>query len=209
MDTKLSFTTKAVKELLNHNFSVLLYNTEKLEDNCGGWCWIDDDENKREFAVAMKHHMGFEILIHEYCHFLQWKTDRKFWDSTLKTYDTLFDWIADPNLEVSEDDLQQSLIGILSIEHDCEKRALKLATNNPIEDFDLDKYKRAVNAYLWSYHLNRELRQRPKNPIYTPRVLESMSNQFYSLDYYLDKNNLSEQCRLALLQEYEKDSSLP
>lgn len=204
MDTKLSFTTKVVKELLTHNFSVLLHNTEKLEDNCGGWCWIDDDEGKREFAVAMKHHMGFEILIHEYCHFLQWKHDRKFWDSTLKTYDVLFNWIADISLEINEKDLQQSFRDIMSIEHDCEKRVLKLVANNPIEDFDLDKYQRAVNAYLWSYHLNKELRLRPKNPIYSERVLPHMPNTFNkNLEYYLDSSNLTNDMRLALLQEYE------
>lgn len=204
MDTKLSFTTKIIKELLNYNFSVLLYNAEKLEDNCGGWCWIDDNEGKREFAVAMKHHMGFEILIHEYCHFLQWKTDRKFWDSTLKTYDVLFNWIADPTLEVSEDDLQQSLKNIISIEHDCEKRVLRMVKNNPIEDFDTDKYIKAVNAYLWSYQINRDLRKRPVNPIYSERVLPHMPNSFNeNVSYYLDKNNLSSDVRDALLTEYE------
>jgi hypothetical protein len=202
METKNSFTVKVVRELLSHDFSVLLYNLEQLEDSCGGWCWIDDD--KREFAVAMKHHMGFEILIHEYCHFLQWKTDRKFWDSTLSTYDILFDWISDKESIVSEEDLQQSFKDIMSIEHDCEKRVLKLVKNNPIEDFDTDKYIRAVNAYLWSYHLNKELRQRPINPIYSERVLPNMPNVFNeNVLYYLDKNNLTADIRNALLTEYE------
>ena len=148
--------------------------------------------------------MGFEILIHEYCHFLQWKTDRKFWDSTLKTYDVLFDWIANPTLEVSEDDLQQSLKDIISIEHDCEKRVLRMIKNNPIEDFDTDKYIRAVNAYIWSYHINKELRKRPVNPIYSERVLPRMSNTFNeNVSYYLDKKNLSSDIRNALLVEYE------
>lgn len=208
METKSNLTIKIVRELLAHNFSVLLYSAEKLEDNCGGWCWVDDEEGKKEFAVAMKHHMGFEILIHEYCHFLQWKNDRKFWNSTLETYDILFDWIADPTLDVKEEDLQQSLTDILSIEHDCEKRVLKLVKNNPIEDFDIDKYIRAVNAYLWSYHLNRELRQRPVNPIYSERVLPHMPNTFNeNLSYYLDKNNLTTEIRDALLVEYQIDSS--
>ncbi len=208
METKSNLTIKIIRELLNHNFSVLLYNSEKLEDNCGGWCWVDDDEDKREFAVAMKHHMGFEILIHEYCHFLQWKTDRKFWDSTLKTYDILFDWIADPTLNISEEDLEKSFKDIMAIEHDCEKRVLKLVKNCPIEDFDTDKYIRAVNAYLWSYHLNRELRQRPINPIYSERVLSHMPNTFNdNLSYYLDKNNLTQETRDALLVEYQNDSS--
>lgn len=208
METKHNFIIKATRELLLHNFSVLLYNTEKLEDNCGGWCWIDDDENKREFAVAMKHHMGFEIFIHEYCHFLQWKTDRKFWDSTLTTYDILFDWIADPLLEIKEEDLQQSLRDIIAIEHDCEKRVLKMIKNNPIQDFDTDKYIRAINAYLWSYHLNKELRKRPINPIYSERVLPNMPNIFNdSLAYYLDSNNLTTDIRNALLVEYQENSS--
>lgn len=202
MDTKLDFTLKVIKELLSYNFSVLLYDSEQLEDSCGGWCWIDND--KREFAVAMKHHMGFEILIHEYCHFLQWKNDRKFWDDSLSTYDVLFDWISDKDMIVDEKDLQQSLRSILSIEHDCEKRVLKLVQHNPIENFDTNKYKKAVNAYLWSYHLNKELRHRPNKPIYTERVLEAMPSEFNTnLEYYLDSANLSGLMRNALLVEYQ------
>lgn len=203
METKQSFTLKVVRELLSHNFSVLLYSTEKLEDNCGGWCWIDEDENKKEFAVAMKHNMGFEILIHEYSHFLQWKTDRAFWDSTLKTYDVLFDWIADLTLEVDELELEQSLKDIISIEHDCEKRVLKMVKNNPIENFDTDKYIRASNAYIWSYHLNKELRKKPTNPIYSEKVLPYMPNIFNeNVEYYLNSSNITKEMRSALLQEY-------
>ena len=68
METKSNLTIKIVRELLDYGFSILLHNEEQLADACGGWCWIDDDENKREFAIAMKHHMSFEIILHEYCH---------------------------------------------------------------------------------------------------------------------------------------------
>jgi len=205
MDTKLSFTLKVVKELLNHGFSVDLRQKENI-DGYGGW--FGDDEGEEEFVVAMKHPMSFEILIHEYCHFLQWKTDRSFWDSTIEHYDTLFNWINDKTLNVSEEDLDKSFNCILSIEHDCEKRVLRLVKNNPIEDFDIDKYKRAVNAYLWSYHINRELRIRPVRPIYSDRVMINMPSSFYNdLSYYLDKNNLTHEMRQALLLEYEINSS--
>jgi hypothetical protein len=156
----------------------------------------------------MKHPMGFEIFIHEYCHFLQWKHDREFWESSTEFYEILFDWIIKPDMVASEEDLQKSLHTILLLEHDCEKRVLKLVQHNPIEDFDTDKYKRAVNAYLWSYHINLELRQRPVNPIYSDRVLPHMSNVFHNdLSYYLDKNNLTNEMKTALLLEYQKDSS--
>jgi hypothetical protein len=212
MDTKANFIVKVVRELLKYEFSVLLYNTDQLADACGGWCSIDEDE--KEFAVAMKHHMGFEILIHGYCHFLQWRDDRKLWDRSMATYDILFNWISYPSLvassfikdcKITTEQLDQSLHDILEIEHDCEKRVLKLVKNNPIEDFDTDQYIRATNAYLWSYHINRELRMRPSTPIYSKDLLEHMPNIFNpELSYYLDKKNLTESMRQALLAEYEQ-----
>lgn len=204
MDTKLSFTLKVVKELLSHGFSVHLHQKEHL-DGYGGW--FGNDPNEEEFVVAIKHPMGFEILIHEYCHFLQWKNDREFWESSVD-YDLLFDWISDPNLVIPDDDLDKSLKTILTIEHDCESRVLKLVKHNPIEDFDTNKYIRAVNAYLWSYQINRELRKSPIRPIYTDRVMEQMPDTFnLDLSYYLDKNNLTDTMRQALLLEYEINSS--
>lgn len=197
----MSFMMKCVKELLNHGFSVMLHKKDNL-NGYGGW--FGTDEGEEEFVVALDHHMGFEIFIHEYCHFLQWKTDRKFWDDSSEHYDTLFDWIENKEMIASEENLQSSLNTILSIEHDCERRVLKLIDLNPVEGFDKDKYIRAVNAYLWSYHINKELRQRPKNPIYSPRVLEHMPNIFNSnLQFYLDANNLSSSMKQALLVEYE------
>jgi hypothetical protein len=210
METKSNLTIKIVRELIDHDFSVLLHNKENL-DGYGGWFCAEEGE--KEFVVALKHHMGFEILIHEYCHFLQWKYDRKLWNKSQLTYDILFDWINYPILAyssmmkdnpVTDEELDQSLHDILELEHDCEKRVIKLVKNCPIEDFDIDKYIRAANAYLWSYHLNRELRIRPKNPIYSERVLEHMPNTFNNdLSFYLDRDNLTDSIRQALLAEYE------
>jgi hypothetical protein len=210
METKSNLTIKIVRELLDHNFSVLLHNKENL-DGYGGWFCAEKGEE--ELVVALKHHMGFEILIHEYCHFLQWKTDRKLWNKSQLTYDTLFDWINFPILAhnslikdctITEEELDISLHDILELEHDCERRVLKLVRNCPIEDFDTDKYIRAANAYLWSYHLNRELRMRPKTPIYSQELLEHMPNTFNNdLSFYLDKHNLTDPIRQALLAEYE------
>lgn len=201
METKSNFIIKVVRELLSYNFSVHLHQKEHI-NGYGGW--FGTDEGEEEFVVAMKHHMGFEILLHEYCHFLQWKTDRKLWDKSNETYDVLFNWISDPDLVLSDSDLDKSLYDILEIEHDCEKRALKIVKNSPIEDFDTDKYIRAINAYLWSYHINRELRIKPKRPIYSERVLEHMPSSFsLDLSFYLDRHNLTDTIRQALLVEYE------
>lgn len=202
MNTKTDFALKIVRQLLDDNFSVLLHNKEHI-NGYGGW--LETDEGSKELSVAMKHHMGFEILLHEYCHFLQYKTDRDFWDKSSEYYDILFDWAEDKNQNFDEQILDKSLQTILSIEHDCEKRAIRLASLNPIEDFDMTKYKKAANAYLWSYHIMREIRQKPKNPIYTERVLKTAPHDFNtSLSFYLDPSNLTSEFKESLLLEFNQ-----
>jgi len=201
METKQNFTIKVIRQLLSYGFSVHLHQKEHI-DGYGGW--IGTEKDQEEFVIAMKHHMSFEILLHEYCHFLQWQNDRQLWNKSMETYDILFDWISNKESVISDELLNQSLHDILEIEHDCEKRVLKLVKNCPIEDFDTDKYIKAVNAYLWSYHINRELRIKPKRPIYSERVLEHMPNTFNpDLSFYLDRGNLTDSIRQTLLVEYE------
>jgi hypothetical protein len=202
MDTKLNFITKCTRELLANGFSVLIHRKKEL-DGYGGWFGAEDGE--RELVVALDHDMGFEVFLHEYCHYLQWKNNRDLWDRSLLTYDTLFEWIDKPESNYTEEELNQSLHDILELEHDCENKALRLLQNNPVEGVSVDKYVRAVNAYLLHYHINRSIRKRPKNPIYSERVLSHMPNTFNTnLNYYLDSVNITEPMRLALLQEYEE-----
>lgn len=200
MNTKTDFTLKVIRQLIDNGFSIFLHNKDNL-DGYGGW--LEADIDNKEICVAMKHHMGFEILLHEYCHFLQYKNDRAFWDGSNEYYELLFNWVDDPDLSLSDEELEKSLKSIIEIEHDCESRALKIIELNPIEDFDIVKYKKAANAYLWSYHLMRELRQKPKRPIYSERVLLGMSDFFEKdLSFYLDKINLTQEAKNSLLLEF-------
>jgi hypothetical protein len=202
MDTKLNFITKCIRELLSSGCSVLLHRKKDL-DGYGGWFGAED--NEKEFVVALDHSMGFEVFLHEYCHFLQWKNKRELWDRSLITYDILFDWIDNPESEYTSQQVDQSLHDIIEVEHDCETLALKILKNNPIEDVDVDKYIRATNAYLFHYHVNRNLRKRPKNPIYAEHILEYMPSNFnHSLSYYLDHSNITQTMLSAFLPEYEK-----
>lgn len=202
MDTKLNFIIKCTRELLANGCSVLLHKKKDL-DGYGGW--FGAEEGEKEFVVALDHDMGFEVFVHEYCHYLQWRDNRQLWDRSLTTYDILFDWIDKLDSTYSDAEVDQSLHDILEIEHDCETKALKLLKNNPIEGVDTDKYVRAVNAYLFHYHLNRKLRKRPKRPIYSERVLEAMPNFFGpNLEYYLNPSNITPLMESAFLPEYEE-----
>lgn len=199
--TKKEFLIKIVQELLDDNFSILLHRKDNL-DGYGGWFGAEDGE--REFVVALNNSMGFETALHEYCHYLQWKHDREIWEKSALTYDILFEWIDKPESNYTDDQLKISLYDIIELEYDCEKRALNLLTDYNIEDIDRDQYIRAVNAYLFHYHINLELRKRPKSPIYSNDVLVSMPIHFGpSLDYYLNKDNITDSMKMVFLPKYE------
>jgi len=200
--TKSDFIVSCVRHLLEDNISVHLHQIESV-DTYGGW--FDGDENK-EFVVALKNPLGFEIFIHEYCHYLQWKDNKCLWNSCMDYYDTLFYWIDNEEYETNEDELAQSLHHIILLEHDCEKRVLELTKNGRlIRDLDMDRYRKAINAYLFHYHINRELRERPKTTIYTDKILQKMPKTFHKdVTYYLDKNNMSNLMKKTLLTKYKK-----
>jgi hypothetical protein len=199
--TKSEFLAKAIQELLGDNISVFLHNKEQLAGGYGGWFEAGD---KMELVVAMKHKLSFEIFIHEYCHYLQWRENKEGWEEQTPDYDLLFTWIMHLDKEYSEEQLQKSLETIIRFEHDCESRVLNLAEQLGIEDFDRPKYIRAVNAYLWSYHIAKELRLKSKNTIYTPKIMEVMPDRFVEdVNYYFDPININPQMRQALLTEYQ------
>jgi hypothetical protein len=201
---KKEFLTKVVAELLDDDFAILLHRKDNI-DGYGGWFGAEDGE--REFVVALNNSMGFETALHEYCHYLQWKNNRVLWEKSALTYDILFEWIDKPVLDYTKDELDQSLHDILELEHDCEKLALNILKTENISDINVDSYIKAVNAYLWHYHINREKRIRPKKPIYTEDIISHMSPVFIlDLNYYLDRNNLSDSMKYALMGGYIDDN---
>lgn len=201
MDTKSDFTLKIVRDLLNNDFSVFLHKTEKI-DGYGGWLRADDEE--KSLTVALEHPMGFEILLHEYCHFKQYQENRKLWNKSLETYDLLFDWCSNPKKRVSKKRIEESMRSIIEIEHDCEKRVLKLLSLNHIENVDTKKYARASNAYLWSYHIMKDMRKKSKSPVYTNGVIATMPTKLYDLEYYYDTKNLTNEMKESLLVQFHK-----
>ncbi len=201
MDTKSDFIVKIVKDLLANNFSVFLHRTDNI-DGYGGWLRADEEE--KSLTVALDHAMGFEILLHEYCHFKQFKENIELWNKSLELYDLLFDWCLNPKKRVSKQRLEESMRSIIEIEHDCEKRVLKLLLLNPIEGVSIKQYTKAANAYLWSYQIMRKIRKKSKSPIYTDQVISNMSCELNDLEFYYDINNLTEEMEDSLLIEFNR-----
>jgi len=186
--TKEEFISGVVNELLEDKFSVFLHQKVKVED-CGGWF----DCEEKELTVALDNPMGFEILIHEYSHFQQWKHFKEWFLKHNGGVGILFGWLDDT--DYSDDILDLAWRDTVALELHCEQLSLNL-----IETFDLpvdvDKYRRAANAYLLFYQFVRSKRLwSKKSPYNNDAILAAMPNELQTLDYYLDPSNVPDEVR--------------
>jgi len=198
--TRDQFWQKIIPELLKDNFAVLLYK----EQDINGWAgWCDAGEDGNEFVLALDHPMVFETAIHEYCHYLQWKTKPDLWNSVGETYNVLLDWIEYDNIITDEYLLNKSLHDIIMLEHDCELMSLNFAISNCLENFDAKRYIQAANLYLWHYHFNKKFRKKPKKAICSTNAVDKMSSIFdHDYTFYLNLNNLKNSRQDTIIQEY-------
>ena len=182
--TKANFISKVVNELLEDNFSVLFLQ-EKNIDNCGG---IFNGGDK-EFIVAIKNKMGFEVLVHEYCHYLQWKYDRSNYNRLINGHAIIADWLDGKFFKKSI--IKYAIDLIIELEWDCELRSVDLIKKNKL-DINLESYIQGANSYILYYHIVRKTRTFGGRTIYKPSLLKSMPTKIMDLEYYLDENNISE-----------------
>lgn len=189
--TKEDFISMVVNELLQDQFSVFLHQKVKVED-CGGWF----DYEEREVTAAMQNPMGFEILVHEYNHYRQWKDDNEWFKARNENVCKVFDWIG--GRIYTKKTLRKAFEETVMLELDCERRSI--AT---IEKYDLpvdvDKYIRAANAYLLFYqYVHQKRKWCKKSPYNDPTMLSLMSNELHDLEYYMDPDNIPEKAKVHL-----------
>lgn len=196
--TRKNFTCKVVNELLEDDFSVIIKN-EKHINGYGGWF----DSEKKEFWVAMKNKKGFEIMVHEYCHYQQWKTKKRFFNKLIKDgVSVFFDWVD--GKFYPKHVVESALANTIELEWDCECRAVDLIKKNNL-DIDVDDYCRGTNAYLLYYHAVHSQRKwtKGKSP-YSPRICKLMETSIQPLDYYMNRDNISAQLEREYLKVLSK-----
>lgn len=190
---KEKFVSKVFNELLEEQFSIFIHQKKKVE-NCGGWF----DCDKREFVVSMKNPMGYEIMIHEYSHFLQWRDNHEYFMKLGKHNTKVFEWLDGKDL--SDKVLETAILKTIELEWDCERQSLDLIKKLNLE-VDVAKYKKAANAYLMFYHSVWENRKwASKSPYNNNAIMRLTEPEFQPLDYYLDSGNFTK----GLQTQYKK-----
>lgn len=190
--TRDNFTCKVLGDLLENKFSVLLHQKNMVE-YCGGWF---DSENK-EFVVALRNKMGFEILVHEYSHFLQWKNSKRFYNHGANSCGVIFSWLDGKFYK--KETVKNAIMSIIELEWDCEMRALELINKHNL-DIDVSRYLKATNAYLLFYHIVHETRKWCKTSPYSSKIMMSMSDSLQPLEYYQISDNIKDHQREKYLK---------
>lgn len=182
--TKENYICKVVSELIKDKFSILLQQSKTIGDFGGSF-----DYHNKEFIVSMQNKMGFEILIHEYCHYLQWKEDRKYFLKLINNCAIVFDWIDGKFFK--KDIIDYAIMGVIELELDCERRSLEQIKKYKL-DVDVEDYCKAANSYLLFYNIVRETRKWYGDTPYTTSLNKSMPSKLMDLEFYLDKDNITE-----------------
>jgi hypothetical protein len=187
-----NFICKVCSELLDDNFSILIHQ-KKMVNFCGGWF----DPDLKEFTVAMKNRMGFEILIHEYSHYLQWKNRKRFFNKGASACGIVFSWLDGKFYK--QETIANAISDVITLEWDCEMGALELINKYSL-DVDVSRYLKATNAYLMFYHIVHENRKWCKHSPYNPTITASMSDSLQPLEYYQNPDNVKDHQREKYLK---------
>tara|TARA_Y100000034_G_scaffold137015_1_gene218497 strand:+ start:4786 stop:5385 length:600 start_codon:yes stop_codon:yes gene_type:complete len=122
------------------------------------------------------------ILIHEYCHYMQWKTQTEIW----KKYEVLYNKYLDNEIEENDEELIKATV---NMEAECEEM-----TSKALKDFSISEKKdrvKQVNAYLVFYQIFLETSKWYKNPPFENKdILDLMPEESIKepLKYKIDKN---------------------
>lgn len=186
--TKEEFMTGVVTTLIEDEFNVFLHAKENLE-GCGGWF----DCQNRDFLACMSNKMGFEIFVHEYGHYIQWKHFNDFFSKYSNGGQILFGWL-DGN-DYSDDILDLGHRDSVILELDCETKAVQMIEDNELP-VDLDKYKRAANAYLLFYQFVRKNRKWAGKSVYNNEdIMDAMPTELQPLEYYMNPDSISDEVK--------------
>lgn len=193
--TKDEFIGKCINNLLRDGFNITLKQKKKV-NGYGGFF----DYYNKDFSVAMKNECGFEIFVHEYCHYLQWLKDPEGFAKRADNYGTLSQWLKGDNCNR----INQVIKEIISIEHECELMAIDLIQRLGF-DVDLNKYRKGTNAYLFSYHYVKKYRVWSTTPTYSnSKIIDCMPTRIMDLDYYYETRNIPHAIKIEFDKDYEK-----
>lgn len=190
------FISSASEILKSDGFKIRLINA-KSKDGCAGWF----DNRKKEFLICKKHRFVYDVFVHEFCHYKQWKYSPIFWAANSPGYEKFLDW-AENGVEYKSSTVDKFLTNAMTIELDCEVLASEMIRDLNL-DIDPEMYCRRANAYIWSYHVYRACRKNVTETLYVDELLDLMPTEMKPLSYYFNLGNLGVEAGKILASRFE------
>lgn len=115
------------------------------KSKCSGLFYMDANDNPilKIAKGGLEEEEWFGVLLHEYCHFIQWRDDSKIWNKFCD-YDVTYSEII-----LKPEKYKKELMALMELEINCEKCAVNIIKNNKL--FDYKTYTQGANAILYKY----------------------------------------------------------
>lgn len=140
---------KCVTEMMQSGVT-MHFNSEDYRTEDYSYFFTNRKNKNPFFCINYKYKdyiYNFEIFIHEYCHFLQWKMKSKIYKKSFNPFANFEKWLMYKIRNFSIEDLRI----IQQLEIDCDRRAI-----NQIEKYNLPVnkiiYTQKSNSYILSYN---------------------------------------------------------
>lgn len=115
------------------------------KSKCSGLFYLNSNDTPiiKVAKGSLTEEEWFGILLHEYCHFLQWRDDTKEWNKFCD-YDITYSQII-----LKPQKYKKELESLMELEINCEKCATNIIKNNNL--FNYKKYAQSANAIIYKY----------------------------------------------------------
>ena len=132
-------------ESLNGRIILLKGNYCGGKSKCSGLFYMDSNDNPiiKVAKGNLEEDEWFGVLVHEYCHFIQWRDDIRLWNRFCD-YDITYSQII-----LKPEKYKKELTALMELEIDCEKCATNIIKNNKL--FNYKNYAQSANAILYKY----------------------------------------------------------
>jgi hypothetical protein len=154
------------------------------KSKCSGLFYMDANDNPilKIAKGGSEEEEWFGILLHEYCHFLQWRDDSKIWNNFCDHDVTYSEIIIKP------EKYKKELQALMELEINCEKRAVNIIKSNNL--FNHKEYVQCANAILYKYAFLHKYHKWPDNNKKYHRIKEHCPNKI--LKSYKEYLNIPE-----------------
>lgn len=185
------FYNQKIEELRQEGVTLKLSESDHIlymETRCSGF-FID---SPLTFALAKGRKDSFEIFLHEYSHFTQYKENSPFWTGnkihSFEAGDIIDLWISG-KVDLNPVQLDDIFRRVMAVEYDCEQRTVQLIKDNSL-DVNIENYIKKANAYVLSYQLVKKYRRwyvEGMSPYSVESIIEKMPSEWKDINEVLSE----------------------